>query len=248
MGGLVSMMQTLESGDDFWRLLSNKALEDLRATPDEKARLAKTFYFHPNSSVKQVVTLGTPHRGSDFANDATRELGRRLIRLPAMMLELGTKLALANPGFFTNMDLLTTNTSIDSLAPDCPIFPVMLRAPRAYVLLDDAASGDVLVGAAYGVDDSARELRFPGDLMRGILPRDEESFVLGHDEVMDALGRAGIPVTRTPAQLAVAPLALSGNRVGCIIAAGSSSEHEFDEIDLRLLAGMAHQAALLIRG
>jgi pimeloyl-ACP methyl ester carboxylesterase len=131
MGGLVSMMQTLESGDDFWRLLSNKALEDLRATPDEKARLAKTFYFHPNSSVKQVVTLGTPHRGSDFANDATRELGRRLIRLPEMMLELGTKLALANPGFFTNMDLLTTNTSIDSLAPDCPIFPVMLRAPRA---------------------------------------------------------------------------------------------------------------------
>src|SRR4029079_13622979 len=126
MGGLVSMMQTLESGDDFWRLLSNKALEDLRATPDEKARLAKTFYFHPNSSVKQVVTLGTPHRGSDFANAATRELGRRLIRLPQMMLELGNTFALANPGFFTNMDLLTTNTSIDSLAPDCPIFPVML--------------------------------------------------------------------------------------------------------------------------
>jgi hypothetical protein len=131
MGGLVSMMQTLESGDDFWRLLSNKPLEDLRATGDEKSRLAKTFYFHPNPSVKQVVTLGTPHRGSDFANDATRELGRRLIRLPEMMLELGTKLTLSNPGFFTNMDMLTTNTSIDSLAPDCPIFPVMTRAPRA---------------------------------------------------------------------------------------------------------------------
>jgi hypothetical protein len=81
--------------------------------------------------VKQVVTIGTPHRGSDFANDATRELGRRLIRLPEMMLELGTKLALTNPGYFTNKDLLTTTTSIDSLAPDCPIFPVMLRAPRA---------------------------------------------------------------------------------------------------------------------
>jgi len=47
------------------------------------------------------------------------------------MLELGTKLALTNPGFFTNKDLLTTTTSIDSLAPDCPIFPVMTRAPRA---------------------------------------------------------------------------------------------------------------------
>ena len=34
MGGLVSMLQTLESGDDFWRLLSAKPLEDLRATPE----------------------------------------------------------------------------------------------------------------------------------------------------------------------------------------------------------------------
>jgi pimeloyl-ACP methyl ester carboxylesterase len=131
MGGLVSVMQTLESGDDFWRLLSDKPLEELRATPEEKARLAKAFYFHPNPSVKRVVTIGTPHRGCDFANDATRGLSRRLIQLPEMMLELGTKLSLTNPGFFHNKDLLTMTTSIDSLAPDCPIFPVMLRAPHA---------------------------------------------------------------------------------------------------------------------
>jgi pimeloyl-ACP methyl ester carboxylesterase len=131
MGGLVSTLQTIESGDDFWRLLSDRPLEDLRATPEEKARLAKAFYFHPNASVRQVVTIGTPHRGSTFANNATRELGRRLIKLPEMMLELGTKLALTNPGFFHHKELLTTTTSVDSLAPDCPIFPVMLRAPRA---------------------------------------------------------------------------------------------------------------------
>src|SRR4029079_14802668 len=131
MGGLVSMLQTMERGDEFWRLLSNKPLEELKATPEERARLAKSFYFHPNPSVKQVITIGTPTRASEFANDASRELGRRLIRLPEMMLELGTKLTLTNPGFFTNMDLLTTTTSIDSLAPDCPIFPVMARAARA---------------------------------------------------------------------------------------------------------------------
>src|SRR5262249_212666 len=120
MGGLVSMLQTIESGDDFWHLLSDKPVEDLRATPEEKARLAKACYLHPNASVKRVVTIGTPHRGSTFANDATRELSRRLIKLPEMMLELGTKLALTNPGFFRNKDLLTMTTSIDSLAPDCP--------------------------------------------------------------------------------------------------------------------------------
>jgi pimeloyl-ACP methyl ester carboxylesterase len=131
MGGLVSTMQTLDSGDDFWRLLSDQPIEELRATPEEKSRLAKSFYFHPNPSVKRVVTIATPHRGSTFANEATRELGRRLIQLPEMMLELGMKLSLTNPGFFRNKDLLTMSTSIDSLAPDCPIFPVMLSAPRA---------------------------------------------------------------------------------------------------------------------
>jgi pimeloyl-ACP methyl ester carboxylesterase len=130
MGGLVSTLQTLESGDEFWRLLSKKPVEELRATPEERAKLAKSFYFHPNVSVKRVVTIGTPHRGSEFASDAVRELSRRLINLPEMMLELGTKLSLTNPGYFSNKDLLTT-TSIDSLSPECPIFNVMLAAPRA---------------------------------------------------------------------------------------------------------------------
>jgi pimeloyl-ACP methyl ester carboxylesterase len=131
MGGLVSLLQTIESGEEFWKLVSDRPLEELRATPEEKSRLAKSFFFHPNPSIKRVVTIGTPHRGSSFANDYTRELGRRLIQLPEMMLELGTKLVLTNPGFFRNTDLLTMTTSIDSLAPDCPIFPLLQRAPRA---------------------------------------------------------------------------------------------------------------------
>jgi hypothetical protein len=117
-----------------------------------------------------------------------------------------------------------------------------------YVLLDDSASGDVAIGAAFGADDSADDLRFPREVMRGILSRGSEAFVLSHDEVMDALDQSDIPVTRAPAPVAVAPLALHGNRVGCILAAPPAEGEGFDEVRLRLLAGMAHQAALLIRG
>jgi pimeloyl-ACP methyl ester carboxylesterase len=130
MGGLVSKLQTLESGDEFWKLVADKPIEELKATPEERLKLAKSFYFRPNPAVKRVVTIGTPHRGSTFANEYTRELSRRLITLPEMMMELGTKLTVSNPNFFRNSDLLTMTTSIDSLAPDCPIFPVMLAAPR----------------------------------------------------------------------------------------------------------------------
>jgi hypothetical protein len=124
-------MQTIESEDHFWRILSEQPIEDLDASPEDRGRLAKCFYFHPNPAVKRVVSIGTPHRGSDFASDYVRQASRLLITLPEMMLELGNKLTLMNPGYFRNTELLTTTTSIDSLAPDCPIFPAMREAPRA---------------------------------------------------------------------------------------------------------------------
>jgi diguanylate cyclase (GGDEF)-like protein len=139
-------------------------------------------------------------------------------------------------------------TEREALYRACEVVSKMLESPRVYVLLEDAASGDVVIGAAYGVDGSAGELRFPGDLMREILDRGSEAFVLSHYEVRDALSRSGIPVTRVPVPVAVAPLALHGSRVGCILAPAPEGADGFDDVRLRLLAGMAHQAALLIRG
>jgi len=131
MGGLVSRLQTIESGDAFWQIVSEQPLEELRATPAEQNKLAKCFYFHPNPAVKRVVTIGTPHQGSTFSNDYTQYLGRTLIYLPEMMVDLSNKLVRENPGAFRDTDLLTMTTSIDSLSPQCPIFPVMQAAPKA---------------------------------------------------------------------------------------------------------------------
>ena len=131
MGGLVSKMQTIESRDDFWRIISDKPLEELEAKPEEKSRLAKAFYFEPNPSVKRVITIGTPHQGSIFANEYTRYVGRKFIVLPEKMVELTNKVVRDNPRALKNTDLLTTTNSIDSLAPDCPIFPVLMSAPKA---------------------------------------------------------------------------------------------------------------------
>lgn len=131
MGGLVSRMQTIESGQEFWRILSDKPFEEVHGRPEDVAQLSRELFFHPNPSIRRCVTIGTPHRGSAFANDTTRWLGRKLIKLPTMMVSTGQSLVKENPGIFRTTDLLTTNTSIDSLSPDSPVFPVMLRAPRA---------------------------------------------------------------------------------------------------------------------
>jgi pimeloyl-ACP methyl ester carboxylesterase len=131
MGGLVARMQTIESGQDFWHIVSDKPLAQLKADEETRQRLAKMLFFHPNPSVKQVITLGTPHRGSNFANSATRWLSHTFFTLPSLLVNTTEQVVRDNPGFFTNTDLLTITTSIDSLAPDSPVFPVMLQARRA---------------------------------------------------------------------------------------------------------------------
>ncbi len=122
MGGLVSRLQTIESGDEFWRILSDQNFQDVKGKPDDVEKLKNVLFFEPNTSIRRVVTIGTPHRGSDYSNDYTQWLARKVIKLPTTITDTGYSLARQNPNLFRDTDLLTTNTSIDSLSPNSPIF------------------------------------------------------------------------------------------------------------------------------
>ena len=128
MGGLVSKLQTIDSGNGFWSTVSAQPFADLQAQDDLRSSLSRTFFFQPNPSISRVVTIGTPHRGSDFANDATKWLGRKLISVPARILRGRRELLAANPDYFRRDAPLDVSTSIDSLSPDSPLLPVLLAA------------------------------------------------------------------------------------------------------------------------
>lgn len=128
MGGLVSKLQTIDSGDEFWRTVSEKPFAELQADDELRKQLASTYFFQPNPSIRRVVTIGTPHKGSDFSNDFTRWLGNKLIRIPSQMLRGRNELFAKNPGFFVDKPSLLINTSIDSLSPHSPFIPPLLTA------------------------------------------------------------------------------------------------------------------------
>jgi len=130
MGGLVSRLQTLHSRDRFWELVAEKPLGSLDAEAEVREKLAESFYFLPSPSVRRVITLGTPHHGSEFSNDTTQWLTERLIALPEMLLERQRRLYRDNPGAFPDDTLLAVDNSIESLAPDCPIFDAMAEGDR----------------------------------------------------------------------------------------------------------------------
>jgi hypothetical protein len=109
-------------------VLSEQPFDEIKAPAEDREKIARTVYFQPNPSVKRVIKLGTPHHGSSFANQTTRFLGQRLISLPELMLQVNNRVIRQNPDAFKNTELLTTTTSIDSLAPDSPIFGPLNQA------------------------------------------------------------------------------------------------------------------------
>lgn len=131
MGGLVSRLQTLESGDDFWHLISDHSFEEVQADPKVKQQMAKVLFFHPNPSIRRVITIATPHRGSKFSNDATQWLLRKLIELPSLVIQSQDAFYRENKELLKDDRVLKIKTSVDSLAPDSPVFPVMIEAQRA---------------------------------------------------------------------------------------------------------------------
>jgi hypothetical protein len=129
MGGLVSRLQTINSGDAVWKLVSHESLAEIKAAPDVKQNLQETFFFQPNPSIRRVVTIGTPHHGSTLSTQTAQWLLEKLITLPHMLVD-NQQLNHDNPSAFFNASLLKIKTSIDSLSPSDPILPVMLACQR----------------------------------------------------------------------------------------------------------------------
>jgi pimeloyl-ACP methyl ester carboxylesterase len=129
MGGLVSKLQTVDSGNEFWQTLSDHPFAEMQADPEIRAQLAAAYFFEPNPSIRRVITIGTPHRGSEFSNDLTKWLGRKLIHVPTSFLQGRSQLEARNPSYFRATAPLNITNSIDSLSPKSPILPVLLAAP-----------------------------------------------------------------------------------------------------------------------
>ncbi len=131
MGGLVSAMQTMESDNRFWKMVSQDSIESFEGDPESLKLLRDTFYFSPNPSVRRVITIATPFQGSDFANEATRWISKKLFTLPQLQTDHLKKIAQLNSDKLSEQAMLTTATSLDSLASGAPVFTAINEADVA---------------------------------------------------------------------------------------------------------------------
>jgi len=131
MGGLISLLQTVESGDQFWQLVSKTPFADIRGDAASKKAIQEWFFFSPNPSIKQVITIATPFRGSKYSNDATQWLTRSLSTVPKQLAHVLQTFSLEQRDKIDNFSLLDIENGVESLSPKSPFFKPLLSVPRA---------------------------------------------------------------------------------------------------------------------
>ena len=161
MGGLVSKLQITSSGDRLWRSVANRPLSEVVTSEANRRQLAAAFYFDPSPCVSRVVFIGTPHRGSAYANRLIGKIGSSLVNLSDEREQDHENLIRGNPGVFSDEVSRRIPTSIDLLEPKSRLLqaidglPVRCRVRMHSVignhcrtLLRGRSDGVVLVASA----------------------------------------------------------------------------------------------------
>lgn len=159
MGGLISKLLTVDSNDDFWRLVSKESFERIKARPESRKALQRVFFFTHMPEVRRVIFLGTPHRGSKLSPSWPGRLAVRLVRLPQPLMQVAEDIVKENPsGILPALHTDRLPTSIDLLAPESPALQLLAaRRPACTVayhsIIGVVPSQDYLTRLVLGSDD-----------------------------------------------------------------------------------------------
>lgn len=132
MGGLLSRMQTIDSGDAIWNAYFNCEAEKLTVSKGTLARLKDTLRFKKQPYIKRLIFITVPHRGSQMADKGIVQRMTGLIRLPADSMVLAKEIMTGN------IDTLTPQMrdwgmfgflSIGTLSPKHPYLKALNSQP-----------------------------------------------------------------------------------------------------------------------
>lgn len=145
MGGLVSRLLSADSGDDFWKLVADRPLDDLKISPDTRAELRRVFYFRQQACVEREIFIGTPHHGSKLSPSPAGRLAARLVRLPRKLMKATGDLAHADPTGMIHAGDNQIANSVDMLEPKSPALELLSARPQP-----PSVHFHSIIGSAYG--------------------------------------------------------------------------------------------------
>lgn len=128
-GGLLTKLTAVRTGDRLWHSVSDRSLDEAPLDADVKADLRGYFFVEPLPFVRRVVFISTPHRGSFLSSNLVRKLVRRLVTLPANIVEETSQLFGMAGGTKLPRELRQTPTSVDGMSPENPVLQALAETP-----------------------------------------------------------------------------------------------------------------------
>lgn len=129
MGGLVSKLQVVDSGDTLWRSVAARPLEQIAADAATRQELAEVLFFERNPHVRRVVFIAVPHGGSSWATRPVGRVASSLVRGDATRDAMHARLIADNPDVFAPAVQRRLPTSIDMLEPSNPLLVAIRGLP-----------------------------------------------------------------------------------------------------------------------
>lgn len=80
MGGIVAKLLVQDSGDVVRRSLLRVPLDQLDLSDESRRFFTEALYFQPIPSIRRLILIGAPHRGSALANEFDARYGAVLLR------------------------------------------------------------------------------------------------------------------------------------------------------------------------
>jgi pimeloyl-ACP methyl ester carboxylesterase len=132
MGGLLSRLQSTDSGMDFWNASFRRPPGQLGLWRTDQKLLEDSLIFDPVPFIGRDVYIATPHRGSKLATATAVDWIVSFVRRPDGLFNIAKNFATLNTDALqpelANLRRFGT-TGVDSLSPEYPFFKVLDGKP-----------------------------------------------------------------------------------------------------------------------
>jgi pimeloyl-ACP methyl ester carboxylesterase len=130
LGGLIAKLAAVDSGDTFWKEVSDRPLASLKLRPETKAELQQAFFFERQPEIRRVIFIATPHRGSKLSPTWLGRLADHVVAPPRTLVSDTQDLAAGDPDLLARLDGGRLPTSVALLAPGSPVLDALAARPK----------------------------------------------------------------------------------------------------------------------
>jgi pimeloyl-ACP methyl ester carboxylesterase len=146
-GGLLAKAMVVNTGDRVWDAIAYKPFAEVDLSPEQRDLLRRAVFIKPLPSVRRVVFIATPHRGSYLTEYPVAKLLGRFLTLPVRIVQTAAELARNTGDFKVNPRNLGSG-SLFGMTPNNPVLQAMAATPvapgvHAHSIIAVAGSGPI---------------------------------------------------------------------------------------------------------